>query len=80
MARGNFKGPVKEEESTIKFAFASLVATKNISKGEIISENNIFPKRPGTGDFKAKSYYKVLGKRAKNFIKENTLIKKKDIY
>ena len=46
MARGNFKGPVKEEESTIKFAFASLVATKNISKGEIISENNIFPKRP----------------------------------
>ena len=80
MARGNFKGPVKEEESTIKFAFASLVATKNIKKGEIISENNIFPKRPGTGDFKAKSYYKVLGKRAKNFIKENTLIKKKDIY
>ncbi len=80
MAKGNYKGPVKEEKSTINFAFASLVSTKNIKKGEKITKENIFPKRPGIGDFKADSYNKLFGKRAKNFIKINTLIKKKDIY
>ncbi len=80
IAKGNFKGPVKEEKSTIDFAFASLVSTKNIKKGEKITKENIFPKRPGTGDFKASSYNKIIGKRAKNFIKINTLIKKKDIH
>ena len=79
-ARGNYKGPVNEEKSTIKFAFASLVTTKKIKKGEKITKKNVFPKRPGTGDFKADAYNKVLGKKAKNFIKENTLLKKEDIY
>ena len=79
LAKGNYKGPVKEEKSTINFAFASLVATKNIKKGEKITKNNIFPKRPGIGDFKADSYYKVIGKKAKNFIEKNTLLKRKDI-
>ncbi|MDG1051844.1 MAG: N-acetylneuraminate synthase family protein, partial [Flavobacteriaceae bacterium] len=80
LSKGNYKGPVKEEKSTIKFAFASLVATKNIKKGEKITKQNIFPKRPGVGDFKADSYYKLIGKTSKNFIRANTLIKKKDIY
>jgi N-acetylneuraminate synthase len=80
LAKGNYKGPVKEEKSTINFAFASLVSTKDIKKGDRITKKNIFPKRPGIGDFDAKSYYKILGKKAKNFIKCNTLIKKKDIH
>lgn len=80
IAKGNYKGPVKEENSTIKFAFASLVSTENINKNEKITKENIFPKRPGTGYFKASSYYDIIGKRAKNFIKANTLIKKKDIF
>tara|TARA_A100001015_G_C14998298_1_gene717195 strand:+ start:639 stop:1667 length:1029 start_codon:yes stop_codon:yes gene_type:complete len=79
LAKGNYKGPVKEEKSTINFAFASLVTTKDIKKGEKITKKNIFPKRPGTGDFKANSYFKVIGKKAKNFIKKNTLLKRKDI-
>lgn len=79
LAKGDYKGPIKEEKSTIDFAFASLVATKNIAKGEKLSKFNIFPRRPGTGDFKAKSFYSVIGKKAKNFISKNTLIKFKDI-
>ncbi len=79
-AKGNYKGPVQEEKSTINFAFASLAATKNIKKYEKITKDNIFPKRPGTGDFKASSYYKVIGKRVKNNIKANTLLKRKDIF
>ena len=79
LAKGNYKGPVKEEKSTINFAFASLVTTKNINKGEKLTIKNIFPKRPGIGDFKAKDYNKIIGKKAKRFIKANTLLKKRDI-
>lgn len=78
-SQGLMKRAVKEEKSTINFAFASLVSTDDIKKGEKISTENCFPKRPGTGDFLAKDYQKIIGKKAKNFIKKNTLIKKKDI-
>jgi N-acetylneuraminate synthase len=76
------KGPkkaVKEEAKTIAFAFASISATKNINKGELLSERNIFPIRPGTGYFKIKDYYKLLGKKAKKNIKKGFQLKKKDV-
>ncbi len=79
LSRGNYKGPVKLERDTIKFAFASVVSTKFIKKGERLTKKNIFPRRPGIGDFLAKDYYKLLGKKAKNDIENNVLIKKKDV-
>jgi N-acetylneuraminate synthase len=79
LSMGSYKGPIKLEKSTMKFAFASIVATKKIRKGEILTKKNIFPRRPGTGDFLAVDYNKVLGKKTKVDIKENTLIRKKDL-
>lgn len=67
---------LKDEKAVAKFAFASVVAIKNISKGEKLSEDNIWVKRPGTGDFKAEMYYKLLGKKAKKNIPINRQIKK----
>tara|TARA_Y100001970_G_C14247331_1_gene869228 strand:+ start:719 stop:1756 length:1038 start_codon:yes stop_codon:yes gene_type:complete len=76
---GGKKKPVKEEFSTMKFAFASVVSTKNIKKGSTLNKDNIWVKRPGTGAFLAKDFKKLLGKKAKRNIKLNTQIKKKDI-
>ena len=78
-ARGTIKKAVKEEISTMKFAFASVVATREIKKGENLTKKNIFPKRPGIGDYLAKDYKKIIGKKAKNLIKKNSLVKKADI-
>jgi len=78
-ARGNKKKAVGDEKSTSKFAFASLVATEEIRKGEKLTQKNCFPKRPGTGDFLAKDYKYILGRRTYRKIMKNTLIKKKDI-
>ena len=78
-AKGSYKGPIPEENSTINFAFASIVATKDIDEGELITENNIFPRRPGGGDYPSFDYYNLLGKRTKNKIKVNSRIKKTDI-
>lgn len=71
------KIPVKEEKDTMKFAFASIVAIKNIKKGSKLTKKNIWVKRPGTGDFLAKDYKKIIGKKVFQDIKINTQIKKK---
>ena len=78
-AKGYNKNALKEEKSTIRFAFASIAATKDIHKGEKLTKNNIFPRRPGIGDFLAKDYDKLLGRIAKTDIKKNTLVKLKNI-
>lgn len=63
-ANSGGKGPVEEEDATIKFAFASVVTTAKIQAGEIFTHENLWVKRPGTGDFLAKDYRDLLGKAA----------------
>jgi N-acetylneuraminate synthase len=70
---------VKQEIVTARFAFGSVSATKNIKKGEIISKENIFPKRPGNGFYTADDYYKLLGKKVKKNILAGSQLKKGDV-
>ena len=67
----------KIEEPTIKFAFASAVAKKDIFPGDVINEKNCTFKRPGDGDFLARDYKKLFGKEAKKKIIIDQQIKKK---
>ena len=76
---GGNKAPLKDEEKTIAFAFQSIVATKDIFKGEKLSSNNIFLRRPGNGDYRVKDFIKILGKKVKKNIKKNTQIQKKHL-
>jgi len=62
--RGGKKEAAKEEQVTIDFAFATVVTTQHIAKGEEITKDNIWVKRPGTGEIKAEHYDSVLGKTA----------------
>lgn len=78
-AMGGSKKILKEEQPTIDFAYASVVAIKEIKKGDIFSKDNIWVKRPGTGEIKALDYKKILGKRAKNIINKNSQIRWKEI-
>ena len=70
---------LKGEKSVASFAFASVVAIKDIKQGEILTKKNLWVKRPGTGDFNASMYYKLLGKKIKINITGNTQSKKRDI-
>ena len=78
-SNGKNKKISKIEKKTAKFAFSSVVSIKDIYPGQIFSKKNIWVKRPGTGHFKASSYYKLLGKKAKKLILKNNFIKKNDI-
>ncbi len=71
-SRGDYKGPVAEEKPTIDFAYASVVAIRDIKKGERLSKENIWVKRPGTGKIHAAHFSRLLGKRAKADIVRDT--------
>jgi N-acetylneuraminate synthase len=79
-SRGDYKGPVSEEEKTIAFAFASIVAIEDIEAGETLTEKNIWVKRPGNGDFSADDYEDILGKVTNNRIISGFQLKKSDVY
>jgi N-acetylneuraminate synthase len=64
-----------QEKPTIYFAYACVVSTRDIKKGEPFTIENIWVKRPGTGEIMAKSLEKVIGKSAKIDIKKNEQIK-----
>lgn len=76
---GGSKGPVKEEQVTIDFAFATVVAISDIREGEVFSEKNLWVKRPGTGKIPAEHFPKLLGKIALRAIKKGTHIEPSDI-
>jgi len=62
--RGGTKVPAQEEQVTIDFAFATVCTIASIKKGEVLTQENIWVKRPGTGKILAEQYNKVLGKTA----------------
>ncbi len=61
------------EKKNIFIARRSIVAKKNIKKGELFSEENITTKRPGNG-ISAWNWNKILGKKAEKNFKEDDLI------
>ena len=78
-ARGGEKTAVEDEAPTIAFAFASVVATRDIAASELLSEANIWVKRPGGGDYTASDYDALLGKRAAAHIRGGYQLKKADV-
>ncbi|MBL6663268.1 MAG: N-acetylneuraminate synthase [Flavobacteriales bacterium] len=61
---GGTKGPAKEEQVTIDFAFATVCSIQAIKKGEVLSMENIWVKRPGTGTILAEHFNSILGRKA----------------
>jgi len=63
-ALGGSKTILPEEQPTIDFAYACVVTLRPIRAGEVLSEENIWVKRPGTGEIKAARFRELLGRRA----------------
>lgn len=67
------KGPLDSEEPARKYARRSLVAAKAIKKGEIIKEEDLTWKRPGTG-IPPNKIDEVVGAKALEDIKEDEVL------
>lgn len=65
---------VNENEKAIRaWAFRSLVSTRNIQQGEVISQDMVWSKRPGTG-IPSHRMKDVIGMKARRDIEKNALL------
>lgn len=76
---GGSKGPAKEEQVTMDFAFATVVTIAPIKAGEELTAKNLWVKRPGTGAIPAERYESLLGRKAARDIASDTHLTDPDI-
>ena len=79
LMRGGTKEPAKEEQVTIDFAFATVCSIANIKEGETFTKENIWVKRPGTGEILADKFETILGKKATRAISNDQQLTWEDI-
>jgi N-acetylneuraminate synthase len=74
LALGGNREPALEERVTMNFAFASVVATREIVIGELLSPDNIWVKRPSGGEFKPQDLEGLYGRVTASTIPRNSQI------
>jgi sialic acid synthase SpsE len=79
LSMGGTKDILPEEQPTIDFAYACVVAIRDIGPGEELTRANIWVKRPGTGEIKARDFESLLGKRASSAIPKDTQLRWADL-
>jgi N-acetylneuraminate synthase len=79
LALGGQKTILPDERPTIDFAYASVVSVCDIQAGEVLTEENVWVKRPGTGEIKAVDYERVLGKKMRDNLARNSQIRWSDL-
>lgn len=67
------KRPMPSEAANKVVARKSIIAARDIKKGEMLSEENLTTKRPGNG-ISPMRWYEIIGKAAKRDFMEDELI------
>jgi len=78
-ALGGTKEVLAEEKPTIEFAYACVVTIQPLETGDLLTRDNIWVKRPGTGQIKAVHYESLLGRRLKRPLAKNEQLKWTDL-
>jgi sialic acid synthase SpsE len=79
LARGGGKTILPEERPVIDFAYASVVTIRPVKRGEAFTAENIWVKRPGTGELHAKDFDQVLGRKAAKDLTADVQLRRADI-
>ncbi|WP_306253742.1 N-acetylneuraminate synthase family protein [Parvularcula sp. IMCC14364] len=79
VATSNPKGRTELEEPVYHFARASVVADANLPEGHVIGENDIWARRPGSGEIPGYEFDKVIGKRLTRSVNRNTQLRWADL-
>jgi N-acetylneuraminate synthase len=78
-ALGGSKDILPEEQPTIAFAYASVVSVKDLAPGDRLSPENVWVKRPGTGEIPAAAYETVLGRCVHRSVPRNSQLRWADL-
>ena len=76
LALGGSKDILADEQPTIDFAYACVVAIRDIAAGETLGMDNIWVKRPGTGEILAKDFESLLGRKAGRAIAKDAQLRR----
>ena len=68
-------GHCRRSRSRLILLLHTVVTIAPVKKGEVFTKENIWVKRPGTGEILAKDYTKILGKKAVEDIAADTQLK-----
>jgi sialic acid synthase SpsE len=79
LALGGTKDVLPEEQPTIAFAYSCVVTTRPVSAGEAFTPDNLWVKRPGTGEFLARDYERLLGRRAARDLPADKQVERADL-
>jgi sialic acid synthase SpsE len=79
IAANNPKQRSAPEEAVYRFARGSVVADANLPAGHVIREQDIWARRPGSGEIPAYDFDKVVGKRLTRAVTRNTQLKWADL-
>lgn len=77
-ALGGTKDILPEEQPTIDFAYASVVTIRPIERGEKLTLENTWVKRPGTGALLARDLPQVLGRIARRDLRADAQLQPED--
>ena len=78
-ANNGEKTILPEEQPVIDFAYASVVTIHKVKAGEVLSLNNVWVKRPGTGEILAGEFELCLGKTFTKDLDEGVMVNRTDI-
>ncbi len=73
---GGRKTAIPEEQVTMDFAFATVVTINRIKTNEVFTKDNIWVKRPGTGEIRAEEFERIIGRKAACDIDNDTQLKR----
>lgn len=76
---GGKKEALEDEQVTIDFAFATAVTIAPVAAGERFTRQNLWVKRPGTGEIPAEEYEQILGKRSNVDLEKDVQLQRKMI-
>jgi sialic acid synthase SpsE len=78
-ALGGQKTILTEEQPTIDFAYACVVTIDDVPAGVSLTRDNVWVKRPGTGEIKARHFDEILGRRAAHGLPRNSQLRWTDL-
>lgn len=79
IARQNPKKRTNSEEAVYAFARSSIVADRNLKAGQVINENDIWARRPGSGEIAGYEFDDLIGKKLVKDVAKNQQMSWDDI-
>jgi N-acetylneuraminate synthase len=78
-ARGGSKEILPEEQPTIDFAYACVVSLRDLAPGVRLGPEDIWVKRPGTGEILAGHFESLLGREVRRAVPADTQLRWDDL-